>query len=246
MIEKFIDEYEVKARIAPGLIVALPAVVDVVYMVPVLGNLPIFAAGGIITLVLIYGLGYLIRAEGQKLEPVLWKQWDGPPSTRLMRYRDSFFGVDLKNSIRSAVTQEFAITLPAAADEKKDPASADKAIADAFQRVKSFLRRFDATGIWQKNNIEYGFCRNLWGGRMLWASVAVGSIVVAVWYTATNRLGFLNPAVMVSCLSFVGARYVGWRVLPTATKRIAERYAELAWTTFLQLSKDQNRVAVSR
>jgi hypothetical protein len=245
MIDKFLDEYDLKARIAPGLIVALPALVDVIYMVPVIGSVPVFAAGGIIALALIYGLGYVIRAEGQQLEPALWKQWGGPPSTRLMRSSDTLFGPDLKISIRSAVTQEFAVTLHTPAEEKKDPTCADKAIADAFQRVRTFLRRFDPTGVWQKNNIEYGFCRNLLGGRMLWAFVAAGSIVVAVWRSATTHSGFLNPAVVVSCFSLACACYVGWRLLPKATKRIADRYAELAWTTFLQLSRDRHQASVS-
>ncbi|SRR6266852_1000307 len=245
MIDKFLDEYELKARIAPGLIVALPALVDAGYAVPILGSLPIFAASSIVTLALIYGLGYLIRAEGQEVESSLWKQWGGPPSTRLMRSSDTFFGADLKNSIRSAVTKEFYMTLPTPADEKADPMRADKAIADAFERVRAFLRRVDATGVWQKNNIEYGFCRNLLGGRMLWASVAIGAILVAVWRTVTTHSGFLNPAVVVSCLSLACAGYVGWRVLPKATKRIADRYAELSWTSFLQLSKDRNQATVS-
>jgi len=245
MIEKFIDEYEVKARLAPGVIVALPALIDAIYLVPALSSWPVFTAGGIIALVLLYGLGHIIRAEGQQLEPALWKQWGGPPSTRLMRSNDRFFGAELKNSIRAALTQEFGVTLPTPAEEKKDPAGADKAIADAFGRVRGFLRRSDPTGVWQKNNIEYGFCRNLLGGRMLWASVAAGSVVVAIWHSATNHLGLVNPAMVVSCLSLFAAGYVGWRVLPKATKRTAERYAELAWTTFLQVSSDRKQVTVS-
>jgi hypothetical protein len=247
MIEKFIDEYEVKARLAPGLIVSLPALVDAIHVVPSLSNWPIFAAGGIISLVLLYGVGHVIRAAGQQLEPTLWKQWSGPPSTRLMRSSDTFFGAELKNSIRAAVTQEFGITLPTSEQEKTDPNRSDKAIGDAFGRVRGFLRHSDPTGVWQKNNIEYGFCRNLLGGRILWASVATGSLVVAIWYSATNHSGFLNPAVVVSSLSLLIAGYVGWHVLPKATKRTAERYAELAWTTFLQVSKGGKQpVAPSR
>jgi hypothetical protein len=187
----------------------------------------------------------LVRAGGREFEPALWKEWGGPPSTRLMRSTDTFFGAELKNSIRSAVTQEFAVTLPTPAEEKKNPTAADKAIADAFERVRAFLRRFDSTGVWQKNNIEYGFCRNLLGARPLWVGIAIGALVVAVWRTATIHSGFLNPAVVVSGASAAGAGYVGWRVLPKVTKRIAERYAELAWTTFLQLSKDRSQASVS-
>jgi hypothetical protein len=244
MIEKFIDEYELKARIAPGLIVALPALVDAIHVMPSLSNWPILATGGIIALVLLYGLGHVIRAAGQQLEPTLWKQWGGPPSTRLMRHADTFFGAELKKSIRAAVAQEFEITLPIPEQEKRDH-GCDKAISDAFRRVRAFLKQLDPTGVWQKNNIEYNFCRNLLGARMLWASVAAGSLVVAILHSATNHLGFLNPAVLVSSLSLVAAGYVGWRVLPNVTRRTAERYAELAWMTFLQVSKNRKQTLVS-
>ena len=137
------------------------------------------------------------------------------------------------------------MTLLTPAEERMDPVRADKAISDGFERVRVFLRRFDPSGIWQKNNIEYGFCRNLLGGRILWASIALSAIVVAVWRSATTQSGFLNPAVVVSCLSLVCAGYVGWRVLPKASKHIAERYAELTWMTFLQLSKERNRASVT-
>lgn len=40
MIDKIPRQYELKARIAPGLVVALPALVEVIYMVPVLSNVP--------------------------------------------------------------------------------------------------------------------------------------------------------------------------------------------------------------
>ena len=166
MIEKFIDEYELKARLAPGLIVALPGFVDLIYLIPALGSWPAFTAGGIIVLVLLYGLGHILRSAGQQLEPALWKQWGGPPSTRLMRSNDTFFGAELKNSIRAAVKREFEITLPTPLEEKKDPSGSDKAIADAFERVRGVLRRSDPVGVWQKNNIEYGFCRNLLGGSL--------------------------------------------------------------------------------
>jgi hypothetical protein len=245
MIDKFFDEYELKARIAPSLIVALPLLVDAVYFAPTLSTLSMFAASSICTLAVIYGLGLFIRAMGKQCEPVLWRQWDGPPSTRLMRSSDTFFGVGLKNSIRSALAQEFAVTLPTSAEETKNPTGADRAIADAFERVRSFLRLLYPKGIWQKNNIDYGFCRNLLGGRPLWAGIAMAASILAIWRTEVIGSGFLNSAVIVSCLSVVCAVYVGWCLLPSATKRIADRYAELAWTTFLQLSEDRSQARTS-
>lgn len=45
MIEKFLDPYEIKARIAPGLILSIAVLVDVVYTAPLLSNLPDPARG---------------------------------------------------------------------------------------------------------------------------------------------------------------------------------------------------------
>jgi hypothetical protein len=64
MIEKFLDPYELKARIAPGLIVVLPVLVTAVYFAPILSSWPIFAATSMCTLALLYGLSHVVRARG--------------------------------------------------------------------------------------------------------------------------------------------------------------------------------------
>lgn len=112
MMEKFLGEYDLKARVAPGLILALPILVDTFYAAPLISALPIFAGGGICSFALVYGLGYLAGTRGNAIEPELWKQWGCPPSTRFLRHRDSSFTSDLKASIRAALTQRFSLVLP--------------------------------------------------------------------------------------------------------------------------------------
>jgi hypothetical protein len=241
MIEKYLDEYELKARIAPGLIVALPILVDAIYTAPILSSWPIFATGGICSLALIYGLGYVVRAQGQAVEAALWKQWGGPASVRFMRQSDPLFGSELKDSIRSAVAKEFSLTLLTPAEEAKTPQRADKAVSDAFGRVRQFLRQHDPNGLWNKCNIEYGFCRNLLGCRMMWATIALSAVIVAAIYAAETGARLLNPAVAIGFLSLICAIYIGWAILPDATKRISDRYAELAWMDFLQLSQERSQ-----
>ena len=75
MIDKFLDPYEIKARIAPGLILSVAVLVDLVFTAPVLSTLPIFAATGICSLALIYGLGNFARARGAAIQPKLWLEW---------------------------------------------------------------------------------------------------------------------------------------------------------------------------
>ena len=169
MIDKFLDPYELKARIVPGLLLALAVLVDLVFAAPVLSSLPIFAATGICSLALVYFLGNFARARGRAIEPELWKRWGGPPSTRLLRHRDSLFGDDLKESVRGALVRTLSVRLMTADEEAKDSERADKVIVDAFRQVRQYLQHHDPDGLWQKQNIEYGFCRNLMGCRVAWS-----------------------------------------------------------------------------
>jgi len=239
MIEKLLDEYELKARVAPGLIVALPVLVDAVYAAPILASWPIFAAGSICSLALIYALGHLARARGEAIEPELWNRWGGPPSTRFLRHRDSSFARDLKAAVRKAVTRKFSLTLLTSDEETSEPGRADKAIVDAFRQVRQYLRQRDPSGLWYKHGVEYGFSRNLLGCRVLWVIVALAATFFAGVHGLRTNAGFLNPATTITSLAVVCAWYIGWAVLPEATKRIADGYAELAWIAFLRLSEEE-------
>jgi len=237
MIEKFLDPYEIKARIAPGLILSVAVLVDVVLTAPVLSSLPIFAAAGICSLALIYGLGNFARARGLSVQTKLWETWGGEPSTRFLRIRDPHFGDGLKASIRSELTRRFAVRLQPQDEEARNPEFADREIGDAFRRVRSYLRQRDADGLWQKQNIEYGFCRNLLGCRTPWLVLSVAALAFALGNTARTSQSLLNPGSIVGCLSLLCSVYVGWFMLPNATKRVAEAYAESAWMAFLNLSQ---------
>jgi len=239
MIEKFLDEYEVKARVAPGLIIALPVLVDAVYAAPALSGWPIFAAGGVCSLALIYALGHLARARGEAIEPALWSRWGGPPSTRFLRHRDPQFARELKAAVRTALSRRLSITLLTPEEEGREPGRADRAIADAFRRVRQYLRQRDPEGLWFKHDIEYGFSRNLLGCRVLWLVLAISATAFASAYGARTGAGIFNPASIIALLSVACALYLGWAVLPDATKRIADGYAELAWVAFLRFSEEE-------
>lgn len=239
MIEKFLDPYELKARIVPGLILALAPLVDLASAAPVLSSLPIFAASGVCSLALVYFLGSFARARGEAIERELWNSWGGPPSTRLLRLRDSHFGDGLKTSIREALAKALSARLMTADEEAKNPEGADRFIVDAFRQVRQYIRQHDPDGLWQKQNIEYGFYRNLLGCRVTWSVLSILAALFAAIHGERTGAGLVNPAFGVASVSFFCAVYVGWFVLPDATKRVADEYAEKAWMAFLSITKDK-------
>jgi hypothetical protein len=239
MIEKFLDPYELKARIAPGLILSVAVLVDVVCSFPVLSSLPLFAASGVCSLALIYGLGNFARARGEAIEPSLWSRWGGPPSTRFLRHRDQQFGDGLKSSIREELYRRFAVNLLSPDEEARNSDLADKEIVDSFRQVRSYLRKNDPDGLWQKHNIEYGFCRNMLGCRVVWVFLSLAALAFAVVNATRTGQGLINPGSIIGLMSLACALYAGWFLLPNGTKRVAEGYAETAWMEFLRISRDE-------
>ena len=155
-----------------------------------------------------------------------------------MRHRDTFFGKNLKLLIYEALNRELSARLFTDAEEARNRTGADNAIKDAFKQVRPYLRSKDPKGLWHSHNIEYGFSRNLLGSRLLWVAVALGAFVFAVVYGIKTGRGPLNPASTMDFISLLGAGYLGWAVLPAATKHRADRYAESAWMAFLRLAEE--------
>lgn len=237
MLEKYLDEYEIKARVAPGLILAFPILVDAAVAAPVLSNLPIFAASGLCGFALIYGMSHVVRAMGDAIESNIWSKWGGPPSTRFIRHSDGKFGAELKESVNTAlVKKHLSSGLLDSNEEANNPGGADQAISDAFLQVREFLRKRDPKGMWFKHNIDYGFCRNLLGCRILWAGIALAAIIFAAVNGIRAGAGLFNAASIIGCLWLLLALYVGWAVLPGATRRTADSYAASAWVAFLRLA----------
>jgi hypothetical protein len=235
MIANVLDEYELKARIAPALIVAFPVLVDAGFIAPVLTGWPALAAGGVCGVALIYGLGQVMSAKGAAIEPELWQRWGGAPSTRFLRSHDASLGSDLKCSIRDALEKKLSFALLTPAEGAKNPMAEDHAIKEAFQQVRPYLRKHDPAGLWYKQNAEYGFCRNLLGCRVLWLSTALAATVFAIT-SGVKKGGLFNPGSVIGLLCVACAIFIGWAVLPRITKRAAEAYAQSAWTAFLQSS----------
>src|SRR5229473_580240 len=97
------DRYTREDRLAPALLVALPAVVMLFVWFPQLrtlgaGLLALFGAcGGILW------LAHLARDRGVALQPKLYRIWGGQPSTSILRYRDDLLAEPVKARYRACL-----------------------------------------------------------------------------------------------------------------------------------------------
>lgn len=232
---EWLDQYEIRARIAPSIVVSIPlAVVLFIDIFEISDSLVETLIGaGSVYLILTYAFSIFIRGQGYGIEQRLWNKWGGPSSVRIMRWRDHKIGDDLKQQIYNKVRDKCGIILSSKEDEKRDPNKADELISQAFLKVKAILRRCDPEGLWTKHNAEYGFQRNLLGSRGIWLSFSILGVIICLvcWTAKKDDIWVLGLAV--NSFWVIGSAISGWYFLPRSTKYSADRYAESAWNSFL-------------
>lgn len=230
----WLDPYELRARAAPTLVVTLPGIVTFIFLVfSTSESIVQLISSGVVFLVMIYALSFLVRYLGKKVEPKIWDAWDGPPSTRFMRWCNSHFGEENKHALHEAVGSVCRIELSLPGDEAGAPREADRRISEAFEQVKATVRLQNPDGVWTKHNAEYGFHRNLLGSRILWALSAVASALICgtVWYADGSQLFLIAAAI--NTVIFACSVVCGWFLLPRFTREAADRYADSVWNAFL-------------
>jgi hypothetical protein len=239
LIPNVFDKYERVARVYPALILTSPAIVAAATTMPTLPSQTItnHAITAAVLLALLYALTHVVRAAGRKIEKSLWDSWGGPPSTRMMLWSNGMMSDQWKENAHAIVASALSLSLHSKKKEAHNLDDAKKLIADAFAHVKTVLDLEKPDGKHQVHNIEYGFARNLLG-----ASFPIGVVVcvlAAVWCAAFLLIeppswipvvGALVCAVL-GILFWLAKRY--W--LPGLVKISADRYAEKAWTTFLEI-----------
>jgi hypothetical protein len=232
----WLDQYEIRARIAPTVVVLSPLFFAFFFIVLGLtGSWPgSLTSMGVVALLLIYVLSFLPGQRGKKIEPALWTSWDGPPTTRRMRWRDPTLDDETKRRLRERAEEVSGVTLLSVEEEKGNPEEADQLIARAFEQVRATLREEDPEGVWVKHNAEYGANRNLLGSRGIWLGLSVlGALMCgAVWYFGVRDV-WLLLGLGVEVASAVAAYVMGWHVLPRSAKMAADRYAESTSNAFL-------------
>jgi len=237
------DAYERKARIAPAILVAFPLLTSLWTCFSWEGiSIGGKALGGVISVAMLYGASITIRSLGRLIEPRLWQDWGGPPSTILMSWKDQKISKDLKKQYHQAIESFMNLPTSSESEELADPKKADELIFQAFTRVKGILREKDKGGLWFSNDADYGFQRNLLGSRKLWILLSAIGFVVNGVFSLFRPSEMVVGGLVINLIILVGAIYLGWFILPKGVEQSAFRYAESAWESFLNIASNKKQL----
>ncbi len=218
------DCYERKARLLPGLLIAIGPALTAGALIHELSAwyTAAGAAVGVEFLAAIV-LGHYARARGRAIEESLWDSWGGSPTTRWLRPNDTSCSDQQKSKWRGAIKRLTGMTIPASVPEGATEASVDQTIGEATRQLRYVLRNKPNAAILQSHNEEYGFARNLYAVRFLW--VALAGICLAVSGIAFH-LGLKPYAALAVSATVLVASILVASELPRYVRRCADRYAE--------------------
>ena len=244
------DPYERKARVVPGLLVALPVLVPLLCVYgakhPVLtGVIGLLGSCGAI-----YALASVARGRGKKLEEILVAKWGGMPTTIALRHRDKFLDSVSKQRYHSAITAKLGISMPTAEEESADPEKADEIYIGATRRIRELTR--SNKQLLLKENIAYGFHRNMLAMRPVGVvSSLLGilcSLLIAKILQVTpphfNPIHFFDPGLAASLTLLISAALLAAWLLYfdcDAVRRMGFVYAERLFECLPSLTSSASR-----
>jgi hypothetical protein len=182
------DDYNRQARLYPALLALLPPLIALLAWFPDLLTSNVGTA--FVTLVascgLLFALSVFSRSCGKRVEIKLLKAWGGWPTTQWLRHRDAHLPVATKGRYHSTLVKHVpGLVLPGPAGEQSNPMSADEAYRSAVD--------------WLKENIEYGFRRNMRGIRpfaIAAVALATAGSFAAIAYRSIEAGGLSVSTVM--------------------------------------------------
>ncbi len=196
------DNYTLKARFYPVIILFLPFIVlGLFYSFEFQSVLHFFSSVGILS-ALTFLFSQLGRDQGKKREPELWKNWGGTPSIQILRLRDQNIDKHTKLRYHQKLQTLFPVTTPPDLSmETNNPNEADEIYRAWIQFLITKTRDTKQYGLLFKENINYGFRRNLWGLKKI-AIILIVLLIIFNYSFWIYKIKLWNPILLPSAFIY--------------------------------------------
>lgn len=196
-IAKLFDPYDRKARLSPALLAIVPALVMVVAK---FGDAVSLKSGVVSTLLAcgaLFWLARIARNAGYRLQEPLAEKWGGMPTVQLLRHRNTKIDAFTKERYHKVLSDAIGQEFPSIDDEKRDPVTSDALYQSGIRWLIEQTRDIKKYAHLFKENVAYGFHRNMLGLRPVGLAIAVGSFLVGL------------PLMGVAEINQTGVHYLG-------------------------------------
>ena len=178
-----LDDYIIRARLAPALYAVAPAMMIVLLAVPWdTFKLPQALASASLALLLI-GASDLARRAGKRVEQDLFRGSGGRPFATALRYSDNNIDPIAKARYHTWLASRLRERAPTQKDEHSDPRTTDRFYERCSAYLRGTTRDKDRFKMVYEENVTYGFRRNLLG--LKWPALGLDVLVLAACLLVT-------------------------------------------------------------
>lgn len=179
---KYFDHYTINARFMPAFFSVLPFVLTMLAWCPSSKSI----LGGSLTVLISFGvmtfISTFISNLGNKCQKKLFSIWGGAPTTAILRHRDQVLDKYTKQRYHKWLDGKIeGLNLPKVEDEIKDQTDADLKYQSAINFLREFTRDKTKYPAVYRDNVAYGFARNLLSIRVMGLLVALICVVINLY-----------------------------------------------------------------
>jgi hypothetical protein len=175
-LKELFDEYSRSTRLQPALLLVLPVLITLFVWTP-----SVYGFGGTI-FGLAVGCGFFAlvvhftRSRGRAAEKRLYQRWGGKPTTAWLRHSDTNLNTHTKARYCTFLAQHVnGWIVPTPEDELRDTAEADARYESAVVWLLEYGRDRKRFPLVFKENVSYGFRRNLYGLKPFGIALSIAS-----------------------------------------------------------------------
>lgn len=200
-MNELLDPYDRPARFYPMVIVLLPLALAIGSWVPTAPDLAALVGSTVTSLALAAFLTQLARDQGKKKEPDLFRMWGGKPSASALSYAGGVFPAEtLARCHRKLAEMDSNLSLPASAEaeasQMEEAISAYESANDMLLQRTRDRKRFRLVF---RENVNYGFRRNLWGMKPTGIASAIVGLVAGS--ARVVQLGLADEEVQMTAIT---------------------------------------------
>ncbi|BAY87908.1 hypothetical protein NIES267_74320 (plasmid) [Calothrix parasitica NIES-267] len=178
----FFDEYSLQARLLPAFCTLFPIFVTVAVWFPGLYQFVTGTIALVISVGLLVWLTHITRSRGRELEKKLFSKWGGIPSAYWLRQNDTHLDSTTKQRYYSFLEKDIPNwKVPTLAEEQANQTSADEMYRSASKWLLERTRDTSKFKLIFKENISYGFRRNLLGMKPFGITINLICIIGAIF-----------------------------------------------------------------
>ena len=200
-----LDAYTLRARIAPALLVVLPAGLALAAWFPIEAQLQgaLVSLGGVLALTAL--VAQLARDRGRRMQPDLFQKWGGAPSELLLSFRYSTLShptiVRYHERLREVLP---ALNIPRTQEEEDRDPTAAMAVYESCRHFLLEHTRQDP--LVQEENRNFGYRRNLYAMKSFGVITSLAGVLAtggSLWHHAGTTGTVHVPAVIYGLIALL-------------------------------------------